>query len=384
MRLIFVILLLFSNFTWAQNISEKQQEVSKQNKVNPYALYYKRTFKQTGEIPANAFLAPESLDVDVLAFGAEYNFTQYHSVRLTGSYVENHIILKGFKTIDAKTKGLSDTRLDYLYNFNNNISAGLGVSAPTGSIDERQDGHLISYPGQLGSGTYDFIPQIEAKYSFGKFSLRPRVWATIRSGRNDQNYRLGDEFRAIVNGRFKINKYLSVTANLHYKQWDAVVGSQPRGSGRASAQRGKGSHGGSRPHGASSNENAQRQHSGAPPEFVQSMMKERANTTHSHHGQGSPTKHSSESRGQGQDSTPAQRGGPPSNSPFAGGGVPSDPFAASGERWGANMGLATGLYLGGGYIFALEAGAPVYYDQNSELKGLEVDWYATGFITKRF
>ena len=62
----------------------------------------------------------------------------------------------------------------------------------------------------------------------------------------------------------------------------------------------------------------------------------------------------------------------------------SDPFAAAGTRWGANMGLATGLYLGAGYIFAVEAGAPVYYDQDSELEGLEVDWYATGFITKRF
>lgn len=349
--------------SWAQSLSESQAAaVESESKFNPYALYYKRTFTQSGDIPNNK-IVPEDLDVDVFAFGAEYNFTPKHSLRLTGSYVENHVIIKApFFNVDATTKGLSDTRLDYLYGLNDNIKVGLGVSAPTGSIDEKYDGRLISYPGQLGSGTYDFIPQIEARYTFGDFSLRPRLWATIRTGRNDQNYRLGDEFRAVVNGRYNLNKYLAVTANLHYKDWGAVVGSQPRSSGRSSAQ-GRPSEG-----------------SGRPPAFGRQQEEGSA-----HHGGRPSTQRDSQAQKRPQSTRPPSsgKGGPPSNSPFAGFDL-SDPFEAAGKRWGANMGLATGLYLGAGYIFAIEAGAPVYYDQDSELEGLEVDWYATGFITKRF
>lgn len=371
MKLLVVLMAIAMPFaSWAQSISKSQEAIYPESKLNPYALYYKRTFTQTGDIPSNK-IVPEDLDVDVLAFGAEYYFTPDHSVRLTGSYVENHVIFKGIFDVDAKTKGLSDTRLDYLYGLNNNIKIGLGVSAPTGSIDERYKGRLISYPGQLGSGTYDFIPQVEARYSWGNFSLRPRLWATIRTGRNDQNYRLGDEFRAVVNGRYNINKYIAVTANLHYKDWGAVVGSQPRSSGGSSAQR--------RPSQGSGEQ---------PPAFVRQQMgqQDQGASRGGASAHGSPSHRGSqpEARPQATRRPPSSgKGGPPSNSPFSGFDL-SDPFEAAGTRWGANMGLATGLYLGGGYIFAIEAGTPVYYDQDSELEGLEVDWYATGFITKRF
>ncbi|MCH2534410.1 MAG: hypothetical protein MK008_08220 [Bdellovibrionales bacterium] len=364
MKLFVVLMAISMPFTsWAQSLSKSQADISSKSKLNPYALYYKRTFTQTGNVPSNK-IVPEDLDVDVLAFGAEYNFTPKHSIRLTGSYVENHVIIKApFFNVDAKTKGLSDTRLDYLYGLNKNIKVGLGVSAPTGSIDERYDGRLISYPGQLGSGTYDFIPQVEAKYTFGDFSLRPRLWATIRTGRNDQNYRLGDEFRAVVNGRYSINKYLAVTANLHYKDWGAVVGSQLRTSGSSAQRKNSGQRGGG----------------GRPPAFVRQQMQQ--GEVSSPHSRPQVGEHNA-TQAQGRPPS-SDKGGPPSNNPFAGFDL-SDPFEAAGTRWGANMGLATGLYLGGGYIFAIEAGTPVYYDQDSELEGLEVDWYATGFITKRF
>lgn len=365
MKLLLLIVLILPLSSFAQSLSEKQDEVTAKSSFSPYALYYKRTFKQTGEIPANTFLAPQSLDVDVFAFGTEYNITDQQALRLTGSYVENHIILKGFRTIDAKTKGLSDTRLDYLYSINNNISLGLGVSLPTGSIDQKQNGHLISYPGQLGSGTYDFVPQIEAKYSWGDFSLRPRLWATIRSGRNDQDYRLGNEFRAIINGRYNINKYLAVTTNLHYKDWWAVVGSQPRPS--RSHSQGSG---------------------GRPPAGIQQMLNSSPHSAQQSVGQGHQQRPGYAMTQRPTTDHPQSKpkaGGPPANIPTnSSPGSMSDPFAAAGTRWGANMGLATGVYLGGGFIFAIEAGTPVYYEQNSELEGLEVDWYATGFITKRF
>ena len=75
-----------------------------------------------------------------------------------------------------------------------------GLSLPTGSIDEEDflpavgaDARL-PYPMQLGSGTFD--PSIGALYLgyTGNYYWGTQVVATMRTGDNDNGYRLGNRF----------------------------------------------------------------------------------------------------------------------------------------------------------------------------------------------
>ena len=78
------------------------------------------------------------------------------------------------------------------------VVAGVGVSLPTGSIDER-DANLMGaivqlpYRMQTGSGTYDLMPQVTWQKKGMSSSLGVQAKAVFRTGLNDRGYRLGDE-----------------------------------------------------------------------------------------------------------------------------------------------------------------------------------------------
>ena len=63
-----------------------------------------------------------------------------------------------------ESDGLGDLRLSGLYQIADlghaRIHLNLGVSVPTGSTDEKNNGMLLAYPMQLGSGTWDMLPGV--------------------------------------------------------------------------------------------------------------------------------------------------------------------------------------------------------------------------------
>ncbi|MEJ2689963.1 MAG: nitrous oxide reductase accessory protein NosL, partial [Deltaproteobacteria bacterium] len=100
------------------------------------------------------------------------------------------------------TRGLGDTELRAMYRFNETMISSLGLSLPTGDIDQtyvgmRNSVHRAPYDMQLGSGTFDLKPALTLNYlsDDSMWNWGGQVMATIRLGHNDNGYSLGNSLK---------------------------------------------------------------------------------------------------------------------------------------------------------------------------------------------
>lgn len=147
--------------------------------------------------------------------GVSYQFNRNWQGSIFTSYIEqksDHIsIVKNYDFFTIESHGVGDTTLSASYTWNDSAShfwqLSLGLSLPTGSIDEVGDtprapgDQQLPYTMQLGSGTFDIPVELTYRHSEADgldFSLA----ANIRTGKNDRNYRLGNNFS--VSSRYQI------------------------------------------------------------------------------------------------------------------------------------------------------------------------------------
>jgi len=106
-----------------------------------------------------------------------------------------------------KTSGIADTILTYQRPWKYNLGYTVGISLPTGSIDEHgpmthsailTEDTKYPYAMQLGSGTYDLIFGLDYQNSKGKVMYGADWQYTLRTGTNDNEYTLGD--KSIIDG----------------------------------------------------------------------------------------------------------------------------------------------------------------------------------------
>ncbi|MCB0357486.1 MAG: hypothetical protein KDD40_10780, partial [Bdellovibrionales bacterium] len=262
--------------------------------------------------------------------------------------------------IDASSEGLGDTLVGVTrqWNFNNKsfLFIAANVSLPTGSYKEKDSkGAYISYQGQLGSGTYDFAPYLMYRGRVNNWDYMTRIQGRIHTGRNDLNYRLGDEVMTVLSGGYWFSKYAALTAGFYYKNWREVEGAENileyNNKVRSAARHSSASHNGSSPHNSHSTQPA--------------------------HGSSgtSPLPHSPGS---------APQGPPPGVFSSLQSLNNEDIFAASGARWSAQVGLKTGIYLGPIFRGLVEVGVPVYNEQIGPLTGLDAQWYLVTTLQSSF
>lgn len=146
-----------------------------------------------------------------------------------------------------ETSGIGDTVIGGMYKIDNNFTASLGLSLPTGSIDENVDmnmsgtnpmtgmtmtssnpGMRAPYPMQLGSGTYDLIPSITYSDSDGdKFGWGGQATYTARLSDNDNNYTLGNKLEITGWGKYVVNHNFLASGRLAIIDWDKIDGQDP-------------------------------------------------------------------------------------------------------------------------------------------------------------
>ena len=117
----------------------------------------------------------------------------------------DHIsVVPGYDNFVISSSGLGDIALSASYALQDNSDFSwwvtAGVSLPTGSIDEQGDtprsagDQQLPYTMQLGSGTYDF--PVELSYqSKGEHGFSISLSAMLRTGTNNRNYRLGNNYK---------------------------------------------------------------------------------------------------------------------------------------------------------------------------------------------
>ena len=198
----------------------------------------------TGTPTGKYMAAPTDMDMSMLNLAAGYSFSDRFFAGIMMMYKDNDMDMK-FNTMMAtmtgksgfsmESDGIGDTMLMGKYRLfaddplipKRQASLFLGLSLPTGSIDEKNDNHpvpmrqdeLLPYGMQLGSGTYD--PSIGLLY---QASESPWWWGvngvyTARLYDNKRDYRLGDEFRldGYAMYQFRPDWLVQAQLNGHYQ-----------------------------------------------------------------------------------------------------------------------------------------------------------------------
>ena len=188
--------------------------------------------------------APTDMDMTMLNLAAGYSFSDRLFAGIMMMYRDNDMDMKfnsmmqtmtGVKGFSMESDGIADTMVMAKYRLfaddplipKRQASLFLGLSLPTGSIDEKNDNHpvpvrqneLLPYGMQLGSGTFD--PSVGLLY---QASESPWWWGvngvyTARLYDNKRDYRLGDEFRldGYAMYQFKPDWLLQAQLNGHYQ-----------------------------------------------------------------------------------------------------------------------------------------------------------------------
>ncbi|MFT2092426.1 hypothetical protein [Paraglaciecola sp. 2405UD69-4] len=104
-----------------------------------------------------------------------------------------------------------------------------GISLPTGSIDQKGDtprgpgDQQLPYTMQLGSGTFDF--PVELSYqSIGEHEYNLNVSATIRTGRNDRNYRLGNNYELLAKYHYRLLESYKLFGAIEFSYSESIHG----------------------------------------------------------------------------------------------------------------------------------------------------------------
>jgi hypothetical protein len=168
---------------------------------------------------ANNFpVVPTVITQKAAIFAVGYKFSSQWQGSLLLPYINqetDHISsVPGYSNFTIETSGIGDIAAVALYSWYSSNKGfwgfSFGASLPTGSIDEEgdtprpteDDKEQLPYTMQLGSGTYDFSFAINYQYS-GAHDINVGLSAKIRTGKNDRNYRLGNNYG--LTGRYKFN-----------------------------------------------------------------------------------------------------------------------------------------------------------------------------------
>ena len=204
-------------------------------------LSYDEVLWSPGQEPRtdkNFPVVPTQIEQEVHALVFGFNPMDDLSFRLVTPYISQsteHIsIVPGYSEFTIDSQGVGDISLLGIYRFANaethNWNAGMGISFPTGSIDQEGDTprapgqQQLPYTMQLGSGTFDIPLQLSYLNQQPSYSWGADFSAKIRLGKNDRDYRLGNN--ASISSWLMLTKsrWIQPSIKLAFLTWGRISG----------------------------------------------------------------------------------------------------------------------------------------------------------------
>jgi len=204
---------------------------------------------------------PLNMDMTMVNFAAGYSFTDDFFAGLMFMRRNNDMDMRfnsKMKTLTGKqgytmhSEGMGDTMLMTKYRLfyddplipTQQVSLLLGVSIPTGSIDEKNSAHPLAmrqgeqlpYSMQLGSGTFDPILGILYQQSASPYWWGADLAYTGRWYDNSRNYRLGDEAKLDLYMMYQVRYDFILQAQLNGRYWGAIRGEMDEAATGASGR----------------------------------------------------------------------------------------------------------------------------------------------------
>ena len=174
--------------------------------------------RSTKDTLGQYMMTQRKMDMYMSNVSAGYAFSDRFFVGMMGMYMEKdmEMIRRGGRRSSMNSQGLGDTMLmtktllyadDYLIP-TSQVSLLLGVSIPTGSIDQDDTGQILPYSMQLGSGTFDPFIGVLYEGSSSPFWWGANASYLARAYENYKSYNLGDEYRLDLYGMYQLRHNL--------------------------------------------------------------------------------------------------------------------------------------------------------------------------------
>ncbi len=195
-------------------------------------------------------VVPVEMTTNMHMFGAMYAPTDNLTLMLMLNYIEkemDHITFQGMMgttelgMFTTETSGIGDTKLSALYGIfdsdEHHVHLNLGLSIPTGSIDETDDiltpmntrpTRRIPYPMQLGSGTYDIEPGITYTGKRSQWDWGTQLKLLFRLDDNDEGYSRGDTLTVSSCGSYRFSEWVAGSLRLTYSNSADINGADPQ------------------------------------------------------------------------------------------------------------------------------------------------------------
>ncbi len=197
--------------------------------------------------PPTLRVVPTKMTMDMHMFGGMYaptddltlmvmfNFIEKEMDHLTFAGMNPNVLLGRFTT---RSEGLGDTKLGALYRLYDDavhhLHLNLGLSVPTGSIEERDEIFTplntraivrLPYAMQLGTGTFDLLPGVTYTARAGDVSWGAQYMAEVRlEDENDQGYAWGDKHSVTGWVAYQWAPWISASFRATYTHQDEIDG----------------------------------------------------------------------------------------------------------------------------------------------------------------
>lgn len=194
-------------------------------------------FDRYEEIPANMGVQTHMLEVMFAPTDRLTLMVMANYVTMEMDHI-NRMTPGNSNSFTTESTGFGDTKFALMYKIHNtsrtHLHAQLGVSIPTGSIDNTDQNStsgsnemILPYPMQPGSGTYDLEPVMTWLDQWKNLSSGMQLRGTFRLGKNDNDYRLGHRVSIQKWLAGKITPWLSLSGRLEWGAHWKISGANP-------------------------------------------------------------------------------------------------------------------------------------------------------------
>ncbi len=98
-----------------------------------------------------------------------------------------------------------------------------GITFPTGSITKRDatptGNNRLPYPMQIGTGTVNILPGLTYRGASDKLSWGAQAAGNVRTGRNDEGWRMGHVYNLTGFGAYRWANWISTSLRANWKYW---------------------------------------------------------------------------------------------------------------------------------------------------------------------
>ena len=181
---------------------------------------------------------PVAMKMEMTMISLMKNISDKTAIMIMLPYMNNsmQMISGNLEKSFMRTQGIGDIGLTLAHKLlekeSHTINVQLGITIPTGSIDEKNTMPLMGkvkspYNMQMGTGTYNTIPAISYIFKKEKFSLGSFVQVTLRNGKNDNGYRFGNRYEFSLWTSYLLLNWLAPTLRITSSKWDNISGADP-------------------------------------------------------------------------------------------------------------------------------------------------------------